>query len=441
MSMSLLLIFLIFISAAGVQGGGDDDFNLDMIEIRERNSHTAIIASSKDPRAATKEPKANKFSTKAEKSPKASIVGKNAKAVKGAKGPGAPGNKQMKSKQTKSSKGGKTKAPKSVKSKKEKKTNAPTPPPVPTPVAPPVTTAPIPTPVATPKPVPKPPTDDDDPPSKPPTDDDDPPSKPPTDDDDPPSKPPTDDDDPPSKPPTDDDDPPPVPVATPKPVPAPVTTPQPIPATPTSPPFANPGVTLSTSKMDYNLGEPIVVNVVNSSPMLFDWVSIFNCNPLAQELSFQYTGGVSPASITFEQGSNNWPFPSNCYYAKYFNGNELQTAQSTFNILTTPNPPTPPTMSPPTNPPTFVSGAGISTNKFTYTQSEQITVKYSNNQPTAADGIGIYHCTTEAELGYIETNGASSGTITFGPFPAACYFAEYYNSAEVLIALADFYVT
>merc|ERR1719221_1414369 len=162
-----------------------------------------------------------------------------------------------------------------------------------------------------------------------------------------------------------------------------------------------PGVTVKTSKMNYNSGEAIVVTFTNSNAMAMaadDWVGIYNCDTY-MNIAWQYTGGVQSGSLTFGPGTLNFPYPAGCYFAEYVSY-DVAMADATFYVGSTPvtpkpmMPPTmkpvmppvvspvmppvmPPTMKPvmppvvmPVMPPTMPGQATVTTNKSVYNAGE-----------------------------------------------------------------------
>jgi len=259
---------------------------------------------------------------------------------------------------------------------------------------------------------------------------------------------------------------------------------------PVLPPVTNPpGVSIKMSKMNYNMGEAVVMTFTNPNPMTEDWIGIFNCDTYLN-IAYQYTGGKSSGSLTFGPGTVNFPYPAGCHFADYYNGKDIAMADVTFNILSsptapvkppvispimppvtppstpkptpsmvtpkptpsavTPKPtpsvvtpkPTPASVTPPKPKPTSPPEVSVSTSKTIYNSGEPIVVTFTNPTPMPLDWIGIYDCDTYFNRGGWEyTGGDSSGSLTFAsgvdwPYPAGCYFAEYYNGNDEAMAMA-----
>jgi len=184
---------------------------------------------------------------------------------------------------------------------------------------------------------------------------------------------------------------------------------------------------VTTDKMSYLYSEPINIEFHTENPTSDDWIGIYDCvtdeywddlYTCGQETCAE---GTASGSLTFKTN-----LVVGCYVAYLQDADEELIAQSNnFDVVTDPN--------------TF-----ITTDKLNYVNAAQVEVTFGNSFPEESDWIGVYLCdyTDGDEPQWQSTNGASAGTLMFGPFDSGCYNAYLLDSLDqTIVKSSDFTVS
>jgi len=160
----------------------------------------------------------------------------------------------------------------------------------------------------------------------------------------------------------------------------------------------------------------ITVTYDGMTPDPTDWITILPAGAAAGSFNeWHYTSGASTGTLSF----NTVPPGSYEVRAYLANGTEL-AASSAFSVL---------------------GGVTVSTDKTTYTTTDNIVVSFSNAPGNYTDWVSIAPAGASVD-GYVAWTylyGDVNGTRTLGPFAAGNYEARvYYKNSATLIGMSTF---